>query len=115
MHRSFGAILAVAFAALSIALGTARAERLADFAVKARQARIAGDKTAWLGYARKAVALAPEHQDLLYSLARAEALNGDADKSLALLADAVRRGGGFDLAAAREFDALRSDQRFKTI
>lgn len=118
MHRSsFGSILIIVVSALIATVGVARAEpmRLADIVLKTREARLAGDTAAWLEFGRKAVALAPEHQDLLFSLARAEAANGNADRALALLADAVRRGGGFDLVAAQELAALRTDPRFKAI
>lgn len=112
MRARFIAIVALAAcAALST---TANAERLADIVQKTREARLAGDMAGWLTNARKAHALAPEHVDLLFSLARAEAANGNADAALALLANAVRRGAGLNLAVP-ELAALRNHARFKPI
>ncbi len=110
MRGHFIAIMAlVACAAWS---APAHAERLADIVQKAREARLAGDKVGWLTNARKAHALAPEHPELLFSLARAEAANGNADASLRHLADALRRGAGLNLAVP-ELAALQGDPRFK--
>jgi sugar lactone lactonase YvrE len=119
MHRLLGPISAIIVTLTLIAApSVTRAEpvqRLAEIVLKTREARLSGDKAAWLTFARKAVALAPEHQDLLFSLARAEAANGNTDNAFPLLADAVRRGGGFDLAAAQELASLRTDPRFRPI
>jgi sugar lactone lactonase YvrE len=106
------AILAVLAAPLP---AHAETMRLADVVLKSREARLAGDKAAWLAFGRRAHALAPEHPELLFSLARAEAANGNTQAALILLEDAVRRGAGFDLAVAQELSGLRADARFMTI
>jgi sugar lactone lactonase YvrE len=88
---------------------------LSEAATKAREARIAGDTVNWLALGRQALTLAPEHTDLLFSVARAEAATGNRDAALSLLGEAVRRGGGFDLATAKEFSPFASDARYKAI
>jgi sugar lactone lactonase YvrE len=74
-----------------------------DIALQTREARLAGDNPRWLALAREVQARAPEHVDLLISLARAHAANGRVEDSLPWLEQAVRRGAGFDLFAFPEF------------
>jgi sugar lactone lactonase YvrE len=92
----------------------AETETLDVLVQKTRTARLAGDNANWLAFGRRVVALAPEHVDLLYSVARAESVNGNTDAAFALLSEAVRRGGGFDLSV-KEFDALRALPRFTAV
>jgi sugar lactone lactonase YvrE len=92
----------------------AETETLAALVQKTRAARLAGDNVNWLAYGRRVVALAPEHADLLFSVARAEGANGNTDAAFELLSEAVRRGGGFDLSVA-EFNTLRVSPRFAAI
>lgn len=97
------------------AISSAAAENLSDLILKVRAARVAGDKATWLTEGRKMLTFADEHPDLLFSVARAEAANGNSDAALKLLSDAVRRGGGFDLDATVEFKTLASNAAFKAI
>ncbi len=112
MRGRFG-FLSVLF--LVLAASAAADARLADAVTKAREARLAGDTANWLAYGRQSAALAPHHQDILFSVARAEAASGNRDRALALLEEAVRRGGGFDLAAAKELAPYTDDPRYKAI
>ncbi len=72
--------------------------QLIELSLQAREARLAGDHKLWLDRGQQVLDLAPEHPDLLISLARALAANGRFEDASTRLEDAVRRGGGFDLA-----------------
>ena len=72
--------------------------QLIDLSLQAREARLAGDHKLWLERGQRVLDLAPDHPDLLISVARALAANGRFDDAAIRLEDAVRRGGGFDLA-----------------
>src|SRR5688572_25024663 len=91
--------------------------QLIDLSLLAREARLAGDHELWLERGQRVLDLAPDHPDLLISVARALAANGRFDDAAIRLEDAVRRGGGFDLATFPEFKMapetarLRSEER----
>lgn len=80
-----------------------------DLALETRAARLAGDHARWLELARQVQARAPEHPDLLISLARAEAANGNVAGSLIRLEQAIARGAGFDLFAFPEYQDHADD------
>ena len=59
--------------------------------------------------------LAPDHPDLLISVARAFAANGRFDDAAMRLEDAVRRGAGFDLAMFPEFESAPDTARLRAL
>jgi len=59
----------------------ARSENLMELATLAREARLAADYKGWLEHGQRVVQLAPDHPDLLISLARALAANGRFDRA----------------------------------
>jgi hypothetical protein len=84
--RRFALVVVMLSLALTVSLrigDAAEPMRLAVLATKAREARIAGNTAEWLFYGRRALALAPEHQDLMFSVARAEAASGNVEASRA--------------------------------
>jgi sugar lactone lactonase YvrE len=96
----------VCFAAAMLAAAPdARGQSLIDLSLQAREARLAGNHKLWLERGQRVLDLAPDHPDLLISIARALAANGRFDDAAVRLEDAVRRGGGFDLATFPEFKA----------
>jgi sugar lactone lactonase YvrE len=81
-----------------------------DLVIRTREARLAGDNAGWLQNGQRALALAPDHPDLLISVARALAANGRLPEAIAHLDDAITRGAGFDLSTFPEFkEAETSD------
>ena len=78
---------------------------LLDLSMQAREARLAGNHKLWLERGQRVLDLAPDHPDLLISIARALAGNGRFDDAALRLEDAVGRGAGFDLATFPEFKA----------
>jgi sugar lactone lactonase YvrE len=86
-----------------------------DLALRTREARMAGDNARWLELAREVQARAPEHVDLLISLARAHAANGRVPDSLPWLEQAIARGAGFDLFAFPEFRDQAEDPALKAL
>jgi sugar lactone lactonase YvrE len=79
------------------------APSLLDLVMKTRTARLAGDAQGWLAHGQETLKRAPEHPDLLISVARASAANGRFDEAAEFLAQAIERGAGFDLATFPEF------------
>lgn len=90
-------------------------ETLAQLVVDARAARVKGDVPNWVRLGTKVLALTPEHPDILISVARAHAAAGDKEQSLAMLADAVRRGAALDPARFAEFKSLAGDGQFEAL
>lgn len=88
------------------------AETLAQLVVDARTARTKGDVPNWVRLGTKALALTPDHPDILISVARAHAAAGDRDQSLAMLGAAVRRGASLDPIRFTEFKSLAGDGQF---
>jgi sugar lactone lactonase YvrE len=88
---------------------------LLDLSMQAREARLAGNHKLWLERGQRVLDLAPDHPDLLLSIARALAANGRFDDAALRLEDAVRRGGGFDLATFPEFKAAPQTPRFSAL
>jgi sugar lactone lactonase YvrE len=88
---------------LCAATSAEESARLVDVTMLARQARLAGDNKGWLEHGQRVLRLAPDHPDLLISVARALAANGRFDDGCAMLENAVRRGAGFDLSTFPEF------------
>ncbi|HEU0223895.1 MAG TPA: hypothetical protein VFR29_00505 [Steroidobacteraceae bacterium] len=84
-------------------------------ALETRAARLAGDNARWLELAREVQTRAPEHVDLLISLARAHAANGSVEDSLPWLEQAVARGAGFDLFAFPEFKDRADHDRLRML
>ena len=79
---------------------------LLEWARDTRAARLKGDLRAWLDSGSHALALAPDHPDLLISVARANAALGQVKESLDLLRQAVNRGAGIDILRVPEFQKL---------
>jgi sugar lactone lactonase YvrE len=88
---------------------------LIDLSLQAREARLAGDHKLWLERGQRVLDRAPDHPDLLISVARALAGNGRFDDAATRLEDAVRRGGGFDLATFPEFKAAPDTARLRAL
>ncbi len=99
--------------AVAVPQTTAPAPGLVELAGKSREARLAGDKGVWLENGRAALALAPDHPDLLVSASRAFAANGRGDEALDLLEQAVGRGARVDAASLPEFEPLRGYARYR--
>jgi sugar lactone lactonase YvrE len=93
----------------------AQTARLMDLARLAREARLAGDHKGWLEHGQRVLQLAPEHPDLLISVARAFAANGRFDRAETLLDGAVSRGAGFDLATFPEFKSAPDNARLRAV
>ena len=89
--------------------------QLIDLSLQAREARLAGDHKLWLERGQRVLDLAPDHPDLLISVARALAANGRSDDAAIRLEDAVRRGAGFDLATFPEFKAAPQTARLRAL
>jgi sugar lactone lactonase YvrE len=79
---------------------------LLDWVRETRAARLKGDHRAWLEAGLHSLALAPDHPDLLISVARARAALGQDKESLDALRQAVNRGAGVDVARVPEFQKL---------
>jgi sugar lactone lactonase YvrE len=71
-----------------------------------RAARLKGDHRAWLEAGTRSLALAPDHPDLLISVARARAALALVKESLDALRQAVERGAGIDVTRVSEFQKL---------
>src|SRR5215212_449339 len=84
-------------------LATSQPSTLPEYSIAARAARLSGNAASWLAFGRKALSLAPDHPDLLISVARASAANGKITDALPLLERAARRGAGFDARRFPEF------------
>jgi sugar lactone lactonase YvrE len=84
--------------------------QLMDLVLRTREARLAGDNVRWLEIGQRALALAPDHPDLLISVARAFAANGHMPEAVAHLEDAITRGAGFDLESFPEFKETATQQ-----
>ncbi|HSC09287.1 MAG TPA: hypothetical protein VLD59_20865 [Steroidobacteraceae bacterium] len=89
--------------------------RLIDLVLRTREARLAGDNARWLEYGQQTLALAPDHPDLLISVARALAANGRVPEALQHLDDATTRGAGLDPASFPEFKDATGDGRFAAL
>lgn len=97
----------VVFAWLVLPVHAANPDRtLLDWVRDTRAARLKGDHKAWLESGLRAIALAPDHPDLLISVARAHAALGHSNESIALLRQAVRRAAGIDIARVPELQRL---------
>lgn len=105
----------ICFAAAMLAAPDAQGQALIDLSMQAREARLAGDNKLWLERGQRVLDLAPEHPDLLISIARALAANGRFDDGATRLEDAVRRGAGFDLATFPEFKAAPQSARLSAL
>ena len=105
----------ICFAAAMFAAPEAQGQKLIDLSMQAREARLAGDHKLWLERGQRVLELAPEHPDLLISVARALAGNGRFDDAATRLDDAVRRGAGFDLATFAEFKAAPQSARLSAL
>lgn len=90
-------------------------ETLEQLVVDARAARVKGDVPNWVRLGTKVLALTPEHPDILISVSRAHAAAGDKQQSLAMLADAVRRGAAFDPVRFAEFKSFAGDAQFAAL
>lgn len=88
---------------------------LLDLSMQAREARLAGNHKLWLERGQRVLDLAPDHPDLLISIARALAGNGRFDDAALRLEDAVGRGAGFDLATFPEFKAAPQTPRLSAL
>src|SRR5436190_4131744 len=93
-------------AAVLLLAGAALGDSLLDRVRATRKARLSGDNKTWLEEGKKVLALAPQHPDLLVSVARAQAANGNFAESLELLKEAIDRGAGVDLARVDQFKLL---------
>ena len=89
--------------------------RLMDLAMRTREARLAGDNAGWLENGQRVLALAPDHPDLLISVARALAANGRMPEALQHLDHAITRGAGFDLSTFPEFKDAPASQELATL
>src|SRR5262249_20572974 len=101
--------VAISLLAAAVALPTHAAEphkTLMEWARETRAARLKGDYRAWLDAGLHSLALAPDHPDLLISVARARAGLGQAKESLELLRQAIDRGAGIDIPRVQEFQKL---------
>ncbi len=107
------------FASVVLSVDPAEPPRtLLEWVRDTRAARLKGDHRAWLEAGLHALALAPDHPDLLISVARARAALGQAKESIALVRQAVDRGAGIDVAPelqrlppSPELEALIDDAR----
>ena len=98
-----------------LAADAAAATPLTDLMARTREARLAGDKPAWLRLVKEVVARTPDHPDLLLSLARAAAANDDRPLALATLARGIELGASYGLETATEFVALKGDPEFERL
>lgn len=89
--------------------------RLMDLVMRTREARLAGDTAGWLQNGQRALALAPDHPDLLISVARALAANGRMPEAIEHLDDAIVRGAGFDPTSFPEFKGAAADERLAAL
>lgn len=94
---------------------TAPAPTLVEVSTKAREARLKGDIPTWLDFARKSLALTPDHPDILISVARAHAAAVLHDQALHYLEEAARRGAAIDAERFVEFKPIASSPRFQLI
>jgi sugar lactone lactonase YvrE len=108
-------LLALAFGARGQGSQPGELPPLISLSLQAREARLAGDNKRWLERGQQALQLAPDHPDLLISVARAFAANGRFDDAATRLADAVRRGGGFDLAKLPEFTSAADTPQLRAL
>jgi sugar lactone lactonase YvrE len=97
---------AAALSLLFLSAAAAPQQTLLDWLRATRAARLKADARAWADAGEHALALAPDHPDLLVSVARAHAALGEAPRSLELLRGAVGRGAGIDIARVPELQKL---------
>ncbi len=90
-------------------------QTLSDYVRETRAARLKGNAPAWVKGATKAIALAPDHPDLLISAARANAAVGNNSEALKYLGQAVERGAGLDPVSLPEFAKLPMSPRLEQI
>ena len=118
--RRTTSVSALLFSVVLSVHGAEPRRTLIDWVRETRAARLKGDHRAWAEAGRRALALAPDHPDLLVSVARASAALGQEQEALGLLRQAIRRGAGIDIprvpelqkiAASPEFLALTEDAR----
>jgi sugar lactone lactonase YvrE len=88
---------------------------LLELSLKTREARLAGDQKAWLKYGEQTLALAPDHPDLLISVARALAAQGRTDEAARRLSEAVERGAGLDPFSLPEFANLKDNAQWQAL
>lgn len=103
------ASVAICLLAAVVALPPQAAEphkTLMEWVRETRAARLKGDHRTWLDAGLHSLALAPDHPDLLISVARARAALGQAKESLELLRRAVDRGAGIDIPRVQELQKL---------
>ena len=93
----------------------ARLQPLMELVGQTRNARVEGDIASWLAAGQQALALTPDHPDMLISVARASAAAGERQQALADLQQAVRRGAGLEPDRFPEFKSLETDPVFQTI
>jgi sugar lactone lactonase YvrE len=79
---------------------------LLEWARETRAARLRGDYRAWVEAGTHSLALAPDHPDLLISVARARAALGQVKESVEALRQAIERGAGVDVPRIQEFEKL---------
>jgi hypothetical protein len=91
----------------------ATGETLMELSTRAREARLKRDVPNWLHFGTRALALAPDHPDILISVARANAAAGNTAAALEHLAKAGRAGAGVDAARLPEFKELISTPGFE--
>jgi hypothetical protein len=91
----------------------ATGETLMELSIKAREARLKRDVPNWLDFGTRALARAPDHPDILISVARANAAAGNTAAALEHLAKAGRAGVGVDPGRLPEFKSLIGDPRFE--
>jgi SMP-30/Gluconolactonase/LRE-like region len=116
MRRGPVRSLIIAFVLIALpvpAIGQAPA--LMNLVNEARAARIAGDHGRWREIGARALALTPDHPDLLISVSRANAALGRNAEALELLRQAVARGAGLDPARFAEFQRLGEDSAFREL
>lgn len=87
-------------------------QTLEALSAKAREARGKGDIARWLAYATRTLELAPDHPDILISVARAHAAAGDRPAAIAYLGQAARRGAGLEAHRLSEFAGFADDPAF---
>jgi sugar lactone lactonase YvrE len=106
----------VLLACVAVSAQAAEPQRtLLDWVRDTRAARLRGDHRNWLEAGLHAMALAPDHPDLLISVARARAAVGHVEDSMDTLGEAVQRGAGLDLAGVPELQRLPPSPELEAI
>jgi sugar lactone lactonase YvrE len=113
--RGILAALLLAWTGVGFAEAPVAEPTLLELSLLAREARMVGDHAAWLKHGQATLARAPDHPDLLISVSRALAANDRPDEALDLLDEAIRRGARVDAAALPEYEALRTQGRFRAL